>query len=65
MTKGEKRALLRKGEKLVRLAYDLEQDAAAVRYMKAGCDSEANGIAALASEAGKIGRSLIDVAERG
>lgn len=56
-----KRALERKGEKLRRLAYELEHDAAALRY--AGADSHANGVAGMASTAGNIGRALCDIAE--
>lgn len=58
MEKQQKNALRRKAEKLIRLAYDLESDAAALRYM--GAYSEANGVAAMASDSGKIGRAILD-----
>lgn len=60
--KQRKRALERKGEKLKRLAYELESDAAALRHI-GGAESYANGVADMASRAGNIGRALFDIAE--
>lgn len=47
----------RSGERLVRLAYDLEELTSRLRA--AGYDSEADGVRSLSSQAGKLGR-LID-----
>lgn len=46
----------RSGERLIRLAYELE--ALASRLMAAGYESEANGVRYLSSQAGSIGRTL-------
>lgn len=61
MTPMQKRALARKGEKLRRLAYELEVDANALRHY--GAESASNGVRAMASSAGNIGRTLCDMAE--
>jgi len=46
----------RSGERLCRLAYELE--ALAARLREAGYESEANGVRAMSSQAGNIGREL-------
>lgn len=46
----------RSGERLIRLAYELERLSARLR--EAGHESEANGVRAMASSAGNIGREL-------
>lgn len=46
----------RSGERLCRLAYELESLAARLR--EAGYEREANGVRAMSSEAGNIGRDL-------
>jgi hypothetical protein len=68
--KQRKRALERKGEKLRRLAYELESDAAALRFVAGwpgaylgDVSSYANGVADMASRAGSIGRALCVIAE--
>lgn len=48
--------ITRTGERLRRLAYDLEHIASRLR--EAGEDSAANGVSHMASEAGNIGRDL-------
>lgn len=60
--KQRKHALARKGERLIRLAYQLEHEASAMRYM--GFDAgEADSLNSLASMAGKLGRGMRDRAE--
>jgi hypothetical protein len=46
----------RSGERLIRLAYDLE--ALAARLRLAGYESEANGVHHIARQSGNIGREL-------
>jgi len=49
----------RQGEKLVRLAYDLEAMAARMRMVE-GFEDEAGGVKELSSLTGKVGRSILD-----
>jgi hypothetical protein len=46
----------RSGERLIRLAYELER--LSVRLRLAGHESEANSVRAMASTAGNVGREL-------
>lgn len=62
MTKAERNALRRKGEKYVRLAYDLESDAAAIRAL-GGFPDLADWINSQSSSIGKLGRHMLGVAE--
>lgn len=52
----KKPRVARSGERLCRLAYDLESLASRLRA--AGYDSEAEGVRSLSSRAGNIGRAL-------
>jgi hypothetical protein len=51
-----KSVTLRTSERLIRLAYDMEELAA--RMIAEGHDSEGNGVRSIASHLGKIGRTL-------
>lgn len=55
--------LRRLGKRLVRAAYEYEHLSSRMRYD--GLDSEANGVNAISSQLGKIGRGLLDKAETG
>lgn len=60
--KQRKRAMARKGERLVRLAYDLEAEAAAFRGVD---DAAAGAMKEASSLLGKSGRRLLDRAAEG
>ncbi len=60
-TKQEKRAMARKAERMIRLAYQLEHEASGMRQIT---DKYASWINSIASDCGKCGRSMLDAVEK-